>query len=447
MSNSAKRKTRHEFREMGKMEWDPVSLYKASEFPSLYLSGDHNRAATFSPGTRILLARDFAMDASTFISLSVRSPTFYHRPPPLRGGRGLLCCGFNPRRRQTSLFANPSSPHLFLRTHVRCFSRSPEKYVNADSVGVEPPHTGTLIGSRGEVSSLLTPEEELTVSKTVRYRNRFLNFLRLGSVVDNMADSFFKSEIRRRLFATALLIVISRVGYFIPLPGFDRRLMPQDNLSFASGSTDELGDFSAELKLSLFQLGISPQIAASILMQTESRSPVKRSEIAINQLLTRGGLANREQRKGGRQQCQTPYLPALANTTYRGQCYCTKIYYRLVQESALETKRQPRDETFNRTYNRLPDRLRAFIATLNAQLPETHEEFGGERREKKPHGASGRLHESLERSHARPCWGDRAVSWTVPTNLAECPPGTILTGTESTRCGRKIWINVIFALF
>ncbi|KAK8960500.1 hypothetical protein KSP40_PGU002170 [Platanthera guangdongensis] len=278
------------------------------------------------------------------------------------------------------MFANPSSPHLFLRTHVRCFSRSPEKYVNADSVGVEPPHTGTLIGSRGEVSSLLTPEEELTVSKTVRYRNRFLNFLRFGSVADNMADSFFKSEIRRRLFATALLIVISRVGYFIPLPGFDRRLMPQDNLRFASGSTDELGDISDELKLSLFQLGISTQITASILMQTESRSPVKRSEIAINQLLTRGGLANREQRKGGRQQWQEPYLPALANTTYRGQCYCTEIYYRLVQESALETKRQPRDETFNRTYNRLPDRLRTFIATLNAQLPEAHEEFGGSRR-------------------------------------------------------------------
>lgn len=30
---------------------------------------------------------------------------------------------------------------------------------------------------------------------------------------------------------------------------------------------DELGDLTPELKLSLFQLGISPQIAASILMQ------------------------------------------------------------------------------------------------------------------------------------------------------------------------------------
>ena len=30
---------------------------------------------------------------------------------------------------------------------------------------------------------------------------------------------------------------------------------------------DELGDFTGELKLSLFQLGISPQIIASIIMQ------------------------------------------------------------------------------------------------------------------------------------------------------------------------------------
>lgn len=30
---------------------------------------------------------------------------------------------------------------------------------------------------------------------------------------------------------------------------------------------DELGDFTAELKMSLFQLGISPQIIASIIMQ------------------------------------------------------------------------------------------------------------------------------------------------------------------------------------
>ena len=66
---------------------------------------------------------------------------------------------------------------------------------------------------------------------------------------------------------TAILIVISRIGYFIPLPGFDRRLIPEDYLSFVSKSVDQLGDSTPELKLSLFQLGVSPQIAASILMQ------------------------------------------------------------------------------------------------------------------------------------------------------------------------------------
>lgn len=37
--------------------------------------------------------------------------------------------------------------------------------------------------------------------------------------------------------------------------------------SFMLTMADELGDFGAELKLSLFQLGISPQIIASIIMQ------------------------------------------------------------------------------------------------------------------------------------------------------------------------------------
>lgn len=68
------------------------------------------------------------------------------------------------------------------------------------------------------------------------FKNRFMNFVRFGSVINDAAESFFKSEIRRRLFVTAALLITSRVGYFIPLPGFDRRLIPQDYLSFVSGS-------------------------------------------------------------------------------------------------------------------------------------------------------------------------------------------------------------------
>uniref|UniRef100_A0A2P2LS53 Preprotein translocase subunit SCY2ic isoform X1 n=1 Tax=Rhizophora mucronata TaxID=61149 RepID=A0A2P2LS53_RHIMU len=104
-------------------------------------------------------------------------------------------------------------------------------------------------------------------SQPKTFRNRFLNLVRIRSVLNDAAESFFKSEIRRRLFVTILFIIVSRVGYYVPLPGFDRRLIPQDYLSFISGSVDELGDFTAELKLSFFQLGISPQIFASIVMQ------------------------------------------------------------------------------------------------------------------------------------------------------------------------------------
>lgn len=146
---------------------------------------------------------------------------------------------------------------------------------------------GTDVHSSHDVS-----DSETLLSRPKMFRNRFLNFVRLSSVINDAAEAFFKSEIRRRLFVTAVLIVISRVGYFIPLPGFDRRLIPVEYLSFVSGSvgkfclvdwmfwfcckslvteilflTDELGDFAAELKMSLFQLGISPQIGASILMQ------------------------------------------------------------------------------------------------------------------------------------------------------------------------------------
>nr|XP_043635261.1 preprotein translocase subunit SCY2, chloroplastic [Erigeron canadensis] len=130
-------------------------------------------------------------------------------------------------------------------------------------------------GSLSQEIFLQASENEFEVSSSnaetfqpnLKFENRFLTFARLGSFVNNAAESFFKSEIRRRLFVTAALLMISRVGYFIPLPGFDRRLVPENYLSFVSGSVEELGELAPELKLSLFQLGISPQIGASIVMQ------------------------------------------------------------------------------------------------------------------------------------------------------------------------------------
>ncbi|PON55292.1 SecY/SEC61-alpha family [Parasponia andersonii] len=143
--------------------------------------------------------------------------------------------------------------------------------MNVDGTSTQSLNVEAISPRQNDYANVLVSNEindfENLPSRPKMFRNRFLNFVRLSSVLNNAAGSFFKSEIRRRLFVTALLIVISRVGYFIPLPGFDRRLIPQDYLSFSSGSADELGDFTGELKLSLFQLGVGPQIMASIIMQ------------------------------------------------------------------------------------------------------------------------------------------------------------------------------------
>ncbi|KAH9305888.1 hypothetical protein KI387_010292, partial [Taxus chinensis] len=120
-----------------------------------------------------------------------------------------------------------------------------------------PPHS----------SQYLNNDDITLTKKPKKLKNKYLGLVRLGSVINNAAESFFKSEIRRRLFVTVVLVIASRVGYFIPLPGFDRRLVPENYLGFVSGSVEELGDLSAELKLSVFQLGISPFIFASIVMQ------------------------------------------------------------------------------------------------------------------------------------------------------------------------------------
>ncbi|XP_044974092.1 preprotein translocase subunit SCY2, chloroplastic isoform X2 [Hordeum vulgare subsp. vulgare] len=134
-----------------------------------------------------------------------------------------------------------------------------------------PPPRRLLLPPRAS-SSATTPAEPAREGgaggkKVPGFRNRFLDLARLGAVAEGAAEAFFRSEIRRRLAVTAVLIVLSRVGYFVPLPGFDRRLIPDSYLSFAPLPADDLVDFASELKLSFFQLGISHQISASIVMQ------------------------------------------------------------------------------------------------------------------------------------------------------------------------------------
>nr|KYP43211.1 Preprotein translocase subunit secY [Cajanus cajan] len=210
------------------------------------------------------------MEATRFSTNHFHPHCFQTRPNAFRGRRYAKCTNGNGAR--VSLFAIPAfkapKPNRTLSVNFSDRLRS-------DYVRVEAPKNEDVLpasrGGGGEAVAASSPGADGSGTLELKprmFRNRFLNFVRLGSVINGAAESFFKSEIRRRLFVTGVLIVISRVGYFIPLPGFDRRLIPQDYLSFVSGSSvDELGDFTAELKLSLFQLGISPQIIASIIMQ------------------------------------------------------------------------------------------------------------------------------------------------------------------------------------
>lgn len=123
---------------------------------------------------------------------------------------------------------------------VNSSDRLQSDYMNVEATAVQPLNLEVvpprLDGGPDVPSSCDNNNHENSHSNHKMFKNRFLNFVRLSSVLNNAAESFFKSEIRRRLFVTAVLLIMSRVGYFIPLPGFDRRLIPQDYLSFVSGS-------------------------------------------------------------------------------------------------------------------------------------------------------------------------------------------------------------------
>lgn len=90
------------------------------------------------------------------------------------------------------------------------------------------------------------------------FRNRFLGLVKLRSNIAEAAEGVFKSEIRRRIFVTIVLLMASRAGYFIPLPGFDRRSMPGDYLGFVSGA---VGESSVILFVKVFLIALASLVA------------------------------------------------------------------------------------------------------------------------------------------------------------------------------------------
>lgn len=148
-------------------------------------------------------------------------------------------------------------PNRWFRSRTRCeWSSNSSDQLRSDYVNVKSSSSESLnlevVPSSSDDGVDISNYSVVNNIETSRvrpkyFRNRFLNFVRLSSVLNNAVESFFKSEIRRRLFVTAVLLVISRIGYFIPLPGFDRRLIPQDYLSFASGSVGKFCNLEEKL--------------------------------------------------------------------------------------------------------------------------------------------------------------------------------------------------------
>ena len=86
---------------------------------------------------------------------------------------------------------------------------------------------------------------------------------------ETIKNCFKVKEIRKKIFITLLLLLIFRLGCYIPVPGIDvdkfSEMINSGNYSFLEILTDITGGSLANA--TLFALGISPYINASIIIQ------------------------------------------------------------------------------------------------------------------------------------------------------------------------------------
>jgi preprotein translocase subunit SecY len=85
-----------------------------------------------------------------------------------------------------------------------------------------------------------------------------------------IANAFGVAEIRKKLAFTAAMLLLYRLGAYIPAPGVDAGAVKELSSNFAGGNIlNFLNTFSGGglSRLSLFALGIMPYITASIILQ------------------------------------------------------------------------------------------------------------------------------------------------------------------------------------
>jgi preprotein translocase subunit SecY len=89
-------------------------------------------------------------------------------------------------------------------------------------------------------------------------------------MLKTIANAFSVAEIRKKLFFTAAILAIYRLGAYIPAPGVDLNAVKEIQDNFGGGDIlGFLNTFSGGglERLSLFALGIMPYITASIIFQ------------------------------------------------------------------------------------------------------------------------------------------------------------------------------------
>ena len=77
------------------------------------------------------------------------------------------------------------------------------------------------------------------------------------------------TELRQRIFFTIGMLIVYRLGTFIPVPGIDGAALREFMESAASGIGGILSMFTggALSRMGIFALGIMPYISASIIVQ------------------------------------------------------------------------------------------------------------------------------------------------------------------------------------
>lgn len=85
-------------------------------------------------------------------------------------------------------------------------------------------------------------------------------------------------DLRRRIIFTLLVLIVYRIGAFIPVPNIDSEILKRIDQSSSGGVFGLLNTFSggALFQFSIFALGIMPYITASIIVQLLSMDVVPR---------------------------------------------------------------------------------------------------------------------------------------------------------------------------